>query len=103
MLAALVPSEALGTYAVLLSFTTDTVKNEAGEAVTTVTAPGTLEGVCVALLVLSAVLYIVTHHRPQGSLQVVKMSLGDPYSPLVLHDRLPAIRVNHSTNLSYSM
>ncbi|GHO90706.1 hypothetical protein KSF_007540 [Reticulibacter mediterranei] len=61
VLAALVPAEVLTVHTVVLSFTTMTEKNQAGELVTTITQPGTLKWVFVALLLLSISLYFVGH------------------------------------------
>ncbi len=55
-LAALVPAEVLAVHAVIISFTTSTVNNA-----TQITAPETLKGVFVALVVVSAVLYWLVH------------------------------------------
>src|SRR5437588_7175947 len=59
VLAALVPAEVLTAHAVVLSFTTNMEKNKAGDVVTTITQPGTLRWVFVALLLLSIGLYVV--------------------------------------------
>ncbi len=58
VLAALVPAEVLAAHAAVLSFTTTTQKNQVGDMVTTITQPGTLRWVFVALLLLSVMLYV---------------------------------------------
>src|SRR2546430_3057407 len=63
VLAALVPAEVLTAHAVLLSFTTMTQKDQIGGTVTTITQPGTLIGVFIALFLLSMVLYVAGHLR----------------------------------------
>lgn len=55
-LAALVPAEVLAVHATIISFTTSKVGDT-----TSITAPGTLKGVFVALLILSTGLYVFGH------------------------------------------
>jgi len=55
-LAALVPAEVLAAHATIISFTTSTV-----DGTTRITAPGTLKGVFIALVVVSAGLYWLAH------------------------------------------
>ena len=61
VVAALVPAEVLSVHALMLSFTTMTQKNKAGQAFTTITDPGTLKFVFFALIALSMVLYVAGH------------------------------------------
>lgn len=70
--AALVPAEVLTAHAVVLSFTTTTT-NQAGDLVTTITEPGTLKGVFVALLVLSVLLYVAVHFRNWDRYDYIRM------------------------------
>ncbi len=56
-LAALVPAEVLTAHAAILTFTTETVKGSAGNAIVTITQPDTLRGVFYALIFVSMVLY----------------------------------------------
>ena len=58
-LAALVPAEVLVAHALILPATTRT-EEISGAAVTTITEAGTLRGVFVALLLISATLYLIT-------------------------------------------
>ena len=60
-LTALVPAEILALHAFIISNTTTTEKNDAGESVTTITDPQTLKWVFWALLILSVVLYLGAH------------------------------------------
>src|SRR4051794_7364855 len=60
-LTALVPAEILALHAFIISVTTKTEKNAAGESVTTITDPATLKWVFWALLILSVVLYAGAH------------------------------------------
>lgn len=62
-LAALVPTEVLTLHAFLLSITTKTEVNEAGEIVTTITDPGTLAILFWILLLLSCAFFLVGHLR----------------------------------------
>lgn len=64
-LAALVPAEVLSLHALMLSFTTKTETNQAGEAATTITEPGILRLAFLALCCLSIVFYCVSHGRKQ--------------------------------------
>ena len=59
--AALVPAEVLGAHAFLISLTTETMNNTQGEAVTTITEPGTLVFVFWALIVVAIALYAAGH------------------------------------------
>ena len=58
-LAALVPAEVLAAHAVIIPMATSTTKDASGNPVTSVTEAGTLQGVFVALIVLSILLYVV--------------------------------------------
>src|SRR5579871_4151387 len=73
ILAALVPVEVLSAHAAVLSFTTTTQQNAQGELVTTITQPGTLRGVFVALLLLSMLFYVVGHRTHWDRLDVARM------------------------------
>lgn len=56
VLAALVPAEVLAAHATILAFTTGTI-----DGATRITAPGTLQGVFIALIAVSAGLYWLAH------------------------------------------
>lgn len=71
--AALVPSEVLLAHAAVLSFTTTTEKSPDGGTMTTITQPGTLKGVFVALLLLSILLYVAGHLRHWDRLDFARM------------------------------
>lgn len=62
-LAALVPAEVLSLHAAVLSFTTETVVDDAGKATVKITEPGTLAGVFYALIVFSVLIYVVGRVR----------------------------------------
>jgi hypothetical protein len=61
-LSALVPAEVLALHAALLTVTTTTVENPAGEVVTTITEPGALKLVFWGLIVLCFIFYLAGHH-----------------------------------------
>ncbi len=63
-LSALVPAEVLALHAALLTVTTTTVENTAGEVVTTITEPGALRFVFWGLIVLCVIFYLAGHQRP---------------------------------------
>lgn len=67
-LAALVPAEVLAVHATVLEVTTTSEEDEAGETVTTITEPGTLEWVFWALLATTVVLYLLglRRRKPEG-------------------------------------
>jgi hypothetical protein len=57
--AALVPAEVLTLHAVILSFTTKTGQDTAGNSITEITEPGTLAWAFIGFILLSIVLYIM--------------------------------------------
>lgn len=56
---ALVPAEVLTLHAVILSFTTETMKGDGGKVITKITDPKTLAWAFIGLLLMSIVLYVV--------------------------------------------
>ena len=58
-LAALVPAEVLLAHAAIIPLATDTTQDDKGQSVTRITEDGTLEVVFIALIIVSAFLYII--------------------------------------------
>lgn len=61
VLAGLVPAEVLVVHTAILSFTTTTTEDVAGQVRTVITARGTLTWVFIALVVISMLLYVLSH------------------------------------------
>jgi hypothetical protein len=66
--AALVPSEVLTLHAVILSFTTKTIQDSAGNSITEITEPGVLVWAFFGLLFLSIMLYLVSRSSKKNRL-----------------------------------
>ena len=78
-LAALVPAEVLAAHAAILTFTTETTKNSAGDKTATITEPGTLWWAFWILVVLSIAFYIVGFQKRRAGVPAV---LGAAIPPL---------------------
>jgi hypothetical protein len=72
-LAALVPAEVLTLHGVILSYTTRTQQDQAGNSVTAITDPGPLRWSFFGLIVVSVVLYSVPRVRTWDRLDFVRM------------------------------
>lgn len=71
--AALVPAEVLAIHALVLNWTTETIENENGDKVTTITDPGALKVAFWGLTALAAGIYVVRKLRAFDRWDVARM------------------------------
>ena len=72
-MAALIPAEVLAVHAVLISLGTKTEEGADDKAVTTITEPGGLKALFIALLITSVILYVLGHIKTWGVWDWVRM------------------------------
>jgi hypothetical protein len=70
--AALVPAEVLSLHAVILSFTTTTAQDTAGNSITTITESVTLTWAFFGLIILSVALYVIPRLRTKNRLDFIR-------------------------------
>lgn len=72
-MAALVPAEVLLAHGILIELGTRTQEAPGGESVTTITEPGALKTLFIALLVTSLALYVIGHMRSWQGVDFLRM------------------------------